>query len=109
MTRQADSIIKEIAHSSMAIQRISKSKSFNKDFQNPKDSLILNVMEKEFGHAAAHAIISHVARTTMKSKAEILSDYDTFSRILKQVYTDGVAATEILDRLSSYGFREKII
>jgi len=93
----------------MANQRISKSKSFNKDFPNPKDSLILNVMEKEFGHTAAHAIISHVARTTMKSKAEILSDYDTFSRILKQVYTDGVAATEILDRLSSYGFREKII
>jgi len=104
-----DVIIKKQLIKIMVIQRISKSKSFNKEFQNPKDSLILNVMEKEFGHAAAHAIISHVARTTMKSKAEILSDYDTFSRILKQVYTGGVAEKEILDRLSSYGFREKII
>jgi len=102
-------IIKKQLIKVMVIQRISKSKSFNKEFQNPKDSLILNVMEKEFGHAAAHAIISHVARTTIKSKAEILSDYDTFSRILKQVYPDGVAEKEILDRLSSYGFREKII
>ncbi len=93
----------------MAIQRITKNSQSNDNSNDSEKSFILKVMEEEFGYTAAHSIISHVARTTMKSKAEILSDYDTFSRILKQVYTDGVRATEILDRLSSYGFREKII
>ncbi len=41
--------------------------------------------------------------------AEILSDYDTFSRILKEVYTEAVAKTEILNRLLSFGLIEKII
>jgi len=54
-------------------------------------------------------ILSHVSKTAMKSMAEILSDYDTFSRILKEVYTEAIAETEILDRLSSFGLREKII
>jgi len=39
----------------------------------------------------------------MKHMVEILSDYDTFSIILKHVYPEGVAEKEILDRLSSYG------
>jgi len=83
----------------MAIQRISKPIESNGHSQNPRDSFILKVMEEEFGYTAAHSILSHVSRTTMKSKSEILSDYDTFSRILKQVYTEGVAEKEILDRL----------
>ena len=89
----------------MAFQRISKPDESNGHSQNPRDSFILKDMEEEFGYTAAHCILSHVSRTTMKSKSEILSDYDTFSRILKEVYTDRVAEKEILDRLSSFGLR----
>jgi len=92
----------------MAVQRVSKPNESNEYSQNPKFSPILKAMGEEFGYMGAHAILSHVSHAAMKSMAEILSsDYDTFSRILKQVYTEGVAQTEILDRLSSYGLREK--
>jgi len=93
----------------MSIQRISYHNEFNEYSQNLKDNFILKVMKVEFGYVAAHAILWHVSQTTMKSMAEILSDYDTFSRILKKVYTEVVAKTEILDRLSSFGLIEKII
>ncbi len=89
----------------MAIQRISEPNESNEHSQNPRDSFILKDMEEEFGYTAAHCILSHVSRTTMKSMEKILSDYDTFSRILKEVYTEGVAEKEILDRLSSFGLR----
>ncbi len=92
----------------MAIQRVSNHNESNEHSQNPRDSFILKAMEKEFGYITTHAILSHISRTTMKSMTEILSDYDTFSRILKQVYTESVAETEILDRLPSFGLREKI-
>jgi len=93
----------------MAIQRAYNHNESNEHSQNTSDSFILKAMEEEFGYIAAHAILSHVSQTTMKSMAEILSDYGTFSRILKEVYTEGVAETEILDRLSSFGLREKIV
>ncbi len=93
----------------MSIQSVYNHNESNEHSQNPKDSFILKVMEEEFGYVAAHAILSHVSHTTMKSMAEILSNYDTFSRILKEVYTEGVAETEILDRLSSFGLSQKII
>ncbi len=81
----------------------------NEILQDFRDNLILKNMEQVFGCVSAHAILSRVSRTTMKSMVEILSDYDTFSRILKEVYTGGVAEKEILDRLSSFGLRKKII
>jgi len=87
----------------MAIQRVSNHNELNEHSQNLKDSFIFKAMEEEFGYVATHAILSHVSNTTMKSMAEILSDYVTFSRILKEVYTEAIAETEILDRLSSYG------
>jgi len=93
----------------MLIQRVSNHNESSEHSQNLKDSFIFKAMEEEFGYVATHAILSHVSQTTMKSMAEILSDYDTFSRILKEVYTEAVAETEILDRLSSFGLREKII
>ena len=93
----------------MSIQRVSNHNEFNEHSQNSNDSYILKAMEQEFGYVASHAILWHVSQTTMKSIAEILSDYDTFSRILKEVYTEAVAETEILDRLSSFGLSQKII
>ena len=92
----------------MAIQRITKDSQSNDNSKDSEKSFILKVMEEEFGYTAAHSIISHVARTTLKSRSEILSNYDTFSNILKQVYTEEVAEKEILDRLSSFGLSKKI-
>ncbi len=92
----------------MSIQIVSNHNESNEHSQNPKDSSIHKAMEAEFGYFAAHAILSHVSHTTMKSMREILSDYDTFSRILKEVYTEEVAETEILNRLSNFELREKI-
>jgi len=82
----------------MSIQRVFNHNELNEHSQNSNDSFILKSMEQEFGYVASHAILWHVSQTTMKSMAEILSDYDTFSRILKEVYTEAVAETEILDR-----------
>ncbi len=93
----------------MSIQIVSNHNELNEHSQNLKDNFILKVMREEFGYVAAHAILWHGSYTTMKSMAEILSDYDTFSRILKEVYTEVVAETEILDRISSFGLRKKII
>ncbi len=93
----------------MSIQGVSNHNGSNEHSQNPKDSFILKAMEEEFGYVASHAILWHISQTTMKSMAEILSDYDTFSRILKEVYTEAVAKTEILDRLLSFGLIKKII
>jgi hypothetical protein len=92
----------------MAIQRITKNSESNDNSKNSEKSFILNVMEEEYGYTAANSILSFVSRTTMKSKSEILSDYDTFSKFLKEVYTEAVAETEILDRLSSFGLSQKI-
>ena len=64
-------------------------------------------MEQEFGNTATHSILSHVSRTTMKPKSEILSNFETFSKILKQVYTEEVAEREILDRLQNFGLNQK--
>jgi len=93
----------------MSIQSVYNYNASNEHSQDPKDSFILKVMEEEFGYIPAHAILWHVSYTSMKSKAEILSDYGTFSEILKEVYTEVVAETEILDRLLSYGLSQKII
>jgi len=92
----------------MTIQGITNNSQTNDDSINSEKSFILKVMEEEFGYTAAHSILSHVSRTTMKSKSEILSDYDTFSKFLKQVYTEEVAEKEILNRLSSFGLSQKI-
>ncbi len=92
----------------MAIQWITKNTQSNDNSINSEKSFILKVMEDEFGYTAAHAILSHVSQTTMKSKSEILSDYDTFSKFLKEVYTEEVAEKEILDRLSTFGLSQKI-
>lgn len=92
----------------MAVQSTTNANEAREDFQILKESFILKVMVEEFGYTAAHSILSHVSRTTMKPKSEILSNYETFSRILKEVYTNEVAEKEILDRLSSFGLREKI-
>ena len=58
----------------------------NEILQDFRDSLILKNMEQVFGYVSAHAIINHVSKTVMKSRSDILSNFETFSRIIKQVY-----------------------
>ncbi|HET6517076.1 MAG TPA: hypothetical protein VFG25_02525 [Nitrosopumilaceae archaeon] len=92
----------------MAIQRISKISESSRQ-SNPQFNPILKAMGEEFGYVAAHAILSHVSHSTLKSMAEILtSDYEKFSTILKQVYTEEIAQKEILDRLDGYKLREQM-
>jgi hypothetical protein len=62
----------------MAIQRITKNSQSNDNSKDSEKSFILKVMEEEFGYTAAQCIISHITRTTMKSKAEILDRLSTF-------------------------------
>jgi len=58
----------------------------NESLQDFRDSLILKNMEQVFGYVSAHAIINHVSKTVMKSRSDILSNFETFSRIIMQVY-----------------------
>ena len=63
-----------------------------------RDSLILKNMELVFGVVATRAIINQVSQYVGKSRAEILSDYDTFSRNIIQVYGE-VEGEKFLSRL----------
>ena len=58
----------------MAIQWITKNTQSNDNSKNSEKSFILKVMEEEFGYTAAHSILSHVSRTTMKSKKKFCID-----------------------------------
>ncbi len=72
----------------------------NEIIQDFRDSLILKNMERVFGYVSAHAIIYHVSKTVMKSRSDILSNFETFSRIIKQVYGE-VEGKNFLAKLST--------
>ncbi len=73
--------------------------TFNEILPDFRDSLILKNMEQVFGYVSAHAIINHVSKTVMKSRSDILSNFETFSRIIKQVYGE-VEGKNFLAKLS---------
>ena len=60
--------------------------TYNEILQDYRDSLILKNMEQVFGYVSAHAIINYVSRTIGMSRSEFLSNYETFSRIIKEFY-----------------------
>jgi len=60
--------------------------------------LILEALENEFGFTATQSILTFTCRTTGKSKAELLSSFETFSKTIKQVYGDA-GEKHILDKL----------
>jgi len=72
----------------------------NEIIQDFRDNLILKNMERVFGYVSAHAIIYHVSKTVMKSRSDILSNFETFSRIIKQVYGE-VEGKNFLAKLST--------
>ncbi len=72
----------------------------NENLENFRDSLILKAMEDEFGYIATHAIIKYVSQHVGKSRLEILSNFETFSRIINQVYGE-VEGKKFLSKLSN--------
>ena len=72
--------------------------TYNEIIQDFRDSLILKNMKQVFGYVSAHAIIYHVSKTVMKSRSDILSNFETFSKNIKQVYGE-VEGEKFLSRL----------
>jgi len=71
----------------------------NETLQNINDSLILKNMEQIYGVIPANAIIRYVSQHVGKSRLDILSNFETFSRIINQVYGE-VEGKKFLSKLS---------
>jgi len=70
----------------------------NEIVQNFRDNLILKNMELVYGVFPANAIINHVSQHVGKSRLDILSDFETFSKNIKQVYGE-VEGKKFLSKL----------
>ncbi len=64
----------------------SPSKTSNENLQDYRDSLILKNMELVYGVFPAHLIIKYVSQHVGKSRSDILSNFETFSKNIIQVY-----------------------
>jgi hypothetical protein len=73
-------------------------KTSNENLEDFRDSLILKNMELVYGVIPANAIINHVSQHVGKSRAEILSNFETFSKIIIQVYGE-VEGRKFLSKL----------
>jgi len=71
----------------------------NENLQDFSDSLILKNMELVYGVIPANAIIKYVSQHVGKSRLDILSNFETFSRIIKQVYGE-IEGKKFLSKLS---------
>ncbi len=58
----------------------------NEILQDFRDSLILKNMEQVYGIIPANAIIKYVSQHVGKSRLDILSNFETFSKNIIQVY-----------------------
>ena len=65
---------------------LSVRKSSGKNFDDYRNSVILKNMELIYGVFTANTIINHVSQYVGKSRAEILSNFETFSKNMIQVY-----------------------
>ena len=70
----------------------------NENLQDFRDSLIFKNMEVVYGVIPAHAIIKYVSLKVGKSRSDILSNFETFSKNIKQVYGE-VEGKEFLSKL----------
>ena len=70
----------------------------NDILQDYRDSLILKNMEEVFGYVSTHAMINFVSKTIGTSRSDLLSNYETFSRIIKQFYGE-VEGKKFLSKL----------
>ncbi len=72
--------------------------SQEQNYQDYKENLILKPLYRELGFTAAQSVIAYVCVTTGTSKLELLSSYETFSKLIKQVYGDA-GQKHVLDKL----------
>jgi len=77
---------------------LSIGKSSDKNFDDYRNSVILKNMKFVYGIVAANAIINHVSQHVGKSRAEILSNFETFSKTMIQVYGE-VEGRKFLSKL----------
>ena len=70
----------------------------NEILQDYRDSLILKNMELVYGVIPANAIIKYVSQHVGKSRLDILSNFETFSKNIKQVYGE-VEGKKFLSKL----------
>jgi len=95
---------------------LSVRKSSGKNFDDYRNSVILKNMELIYGVFIANTIINHVSQYVGKSRAEILSNFETFSKNMIQVYGElegrkflsklpvDVLSLELIFRCSLYFF-----
>ena len=70
----------------------------NENLEDFSDSLILKNMELVYGVIPTNAIIKYVSQHVGKSRLDILSNFETFSKNIKQVYGE-VEGEKFLSRL----------
>jgi len=70
----------------------------NENLENFSDSLILKNMEQVYGVIPANAIIKYVSQRVGKSRLDILSNFETFSKNIIQVYGE-VEGKKFLSKL----------
>ena len=64
---------------------LARKESFLK-FDNYKDSFVFRNMQIAYGTLAADAVLSHIATTIGKPRLEIVKNYQTFCKYVKEVY-----------------------
>ena len=79
-------------------QKIVAPNSQEQNYQDYKDSFILRTLARELGCTATQSVIAYVCVTTGTQKEEFLSSYETFSKLIKQVYGDA-GQKHVLDKL----------
>jgi len=70
----------------------------NENLEDFSDSLILKNIELVYGVIPANVIIKYVSQHVGKSRSDILSNFETFSKNIKQVYGE-VEGEKFLSRL----------
>jgi len=70
----------------------------NEILQDYRDSLILKNMELVYGVIPANAIIKYVSQHVGKSRLDLLSNFETFSKSIKDVYGE-VEGKKFLSKL----------
>jgi len=72
--------------------------SQEQNYEDYKESFILRSLARELGCTATQSVIAYVCVITGTSKLELLSSYETFSKLIKQVYGDA-GQKYVLDKL----------
>jgi len=72
--------------------------TYNEILHDFSDSLILKNIELVYGVTPANAIIKYVSQHVGKSRLDLLSNFETFSRSIKQVYGE-VEGKKFLSKL----------